>query len=271
MRYGFIGLGNMGGAILRGMVSCGNFAEDSIFGFDSDKNKLESAAKDTGLIPCASAEDLVAESDVVILAVKPQQLAGVLTQIIDVKGLPEKLFVSIAAGYPIQRIRKLLLNSKVSVIRAMPNLNAAVGEAITAICQDSPATESQFGIAEKIFSSVGETVLLTEKLLGAFSAVAGASPAFTFMYADALAMAGVQAGIPRDLSLKIALQAIKGSCINASASSEHPDLLRDRVCSPGGTTIEGVTVLEEDGFKGTVMDAVRAVIEKDELLSQDNK
>ena len=118
---------------------------------------------------------------------------------------------------------------------------------------------------------MGETALLTEKLLGAFSAVAGASPAFTFMYADALAMAGVQAGIPRDLSLKIALQAIKGSCINASVSSEHPDLLRDRVCSPGGTTIEGVTVLEEDGFKGTVMDAIRAVIEKDELLSQNNE
>ncbi len=271
MKYGFIGLGNMGGAILRGMVSCGNFSDDVILGFDSDQNKLETAAKETGLTPCDSTKDLARESDVIILAVKPQQLPSVLPQIIDVPDLQEKLFISIAAGFPIQRIRKSLINSKVSVIRAMPNLNAAVGEAITAICQDSPATEEQFDIAEKIFSSVGETVLLTEKLLGAFSAVAGASPAFTFMYADALAMAGVQAGIPRDLSLKIALQAIKGSCINASVSSEHPDLLRDRVCSPGGTTIEGVTVLEENGFKGTVMEAVRAVIEKDDLLSQDNK
>ena len=271
MKYGFIGLGNMGGAILRGMVSCGNFAEDTILGFDSDQNKLETTAKETGLISSSSTKELVKESDIVILAVKPQQLASVLSQIIDVQDLQEKLFISIAAGYPIQRIRKLLLNSKVPVIRVMPNLNASVGEAITAICQDSPASEEQFRIADKIFSSVGETVLLTEKLLGAFSAVAGASPAFTFMYADALAMAGVQAGIPRDLSLKIALQAIKGSCINASTSSEHPDLLRDRVCSPGGTTIEGVTVLEEDGFKGTVMDAVRAVIEKDELLSQNNE
>ena len=267
MKYGFIGLGNMGGAILRGMVSCGNFNEDSILGFDSDTEKLEAISEETGIIACVSARSLAGESDVILLAVKPQQLPGVLADISDVAGIKDKLFISIAAGFPTDRIRDLLKTPDLSVIRVMPNLNASVGEAITAICKDSPAAEEQFRIAENIFFSVGETVYLQEKLLGAFSAVAGASPAFTFMYADALAMAGVRAGIPRDLSLKIALQAIKGSCINASVSGEHPDLLRDRVCSPGGTTIEGVKVLEEDGFKGTVMDAVQAVIEKDELLS----
>lgn len=268
MKYGFIGMGNMGGAILRGMVSCGRFSEDQIFGFDSDTRKLEALTEETGITACTSAQELTALSEVVILAVKPQQLPGVLKDIALMADKEDILFISIAAGFPISRIRDLLGDPDSSVIRTMPNLNASVGEAITAICQDSPAAEDQFKTTEGIFSSVGETVYLPEKLLGAFSAVAGASPAFTFMYADALAMAGVQAGIPRDLSIKIALQAIKGSCINASLSGEHPDLMRDRVCSPGGTTIEGVTVLEENGFKGTVMDAVRAVIEKDDLLSK---
>ena len=267
MNYGFIGLGNMGGAILRGMVSCGSFTEDRILGYDSDAAKLERFKSEAGITACSSAEIVVDESDYILLAVKPQQLPDVLKQVRFTDGIENKLFLSIAAGFPIEKIVDLLGEPEVSVIRAMPNLNAAVGEAITALCQDSPASAEELKIAERVFSSVGEVVILPEKLLGAFSAVAGASPAFTFMYADALAMAGVQAGIPRDLSVKIALQAIKGSCINASASGEHLDLLRDRVCSPGGTTIEGVTVLEEDGFKGTVMDAVRAVIEKDDLLA----
>ena len=267
MNFGFIGLGNMGGAILRGMVSCGKFSSDRIFGYDSDTDKLNSISEETGISACSSLKDLFKSSDVILLAVKPQQLPAVLTHLSSASATKKKLFISIAAGFPIEKIKDLLKDTSASVIRAMPNLNASVGEAITALCKDSPATKEQFKIAEDVFSSVGEVVSLPEKLLGAFSAVAGASPAFTFMYADALAMAGVQAGIPRDLSLKIALQAIKGSCINASVSGEHPDLLRDRVCSPGGTTIEGVTVLEEDGFKGTVMDAVRAVIEKDDLLA----
>ena len=267
MTFGFIGLGNMGGAILKGMVSCGRFPAASICGFDADSEKLDAVTKETGITPCSSFCDVISSSDVVLLAVKPQQLPSVLEDASALSSLPSKLFISIAAGFPIARILDLLGCDTIPVIRVMPNLNAQVGEAISAVCEDSPASAEQLETAKDIFSSVGEVVLLKEKLLGAFSAVAGASPAFTFMYADALAMAGVQAGIPRDLSLRIALQAIKGSCVNASLSGEHPDTLRDRVCSPGGTTIEGVTVLEEDGFKGTVMDAVRAVIEKDERLA----
>ena len=267
MKYGFIGLGNMGGAILRGMVSCGSFSEDRILGYDSDIAKMERFKSEAGITACSSSEIVVDESDVIVLAVKPQQLPDVLKMVRFTDGIEKKLFLSIAAGFPIKKIIDLLERPDVAVIRAMPNLNAAVGEAITALCQDSPASEDEFKIAESVFSSIGEVVTLPEKLLGAFSAVAGASPAFTFMYADALAMAGVQSGIPRDLSVKIALQAIKGSCISASALGEHLDQLRDKVCSPGGTTIEGVTVLEKNSFKGTVMEAVRAVIEKDELLS----
>lgn len=267
MRYGFIGLGNMGHAILLGMLNKGGFSPDDITGYDIDKQKMQEVAEETGIKASASCRDAVAESDVVILAVKPQQLPSALKEMSGLPELGSKLFLSIAAGFPITRIIYLLLEPSASVIRAMPNLNASVGEAITALCQDSPATEEQMSIAKAVFSSVGDVVLLPEKQLGVFSAVAGASPAFTFMYIDALAMAGVQAGLPRALAEKIAIQAVKGSCANAYESGEHPDTLRDMVCSPAGTTIEGVTVLEENGFKGSVMRAVRAVIDKDNALS----
>ncbi len=268
MKYGFIGMGNMGSAILYGMLKTGNFSSDDIIGFDVDRNRAQSIAEETGISICSSCSETASESDVIILAVKPQQLPAVLKEISELQGLEKKLFLSIAAGFPITRIIYLLLEPSASVIRAMPNLNASVGEAITALCQDSPATKEQMEIARSVFSSVGEVVLLPEKHLGVFSAVAGASPAFTFMYMDALAMAGVQAGLPRSLAEKIAIQAVKGSSVNASLSEEHLDALRDRVCSPAGTTIEGVTVLEENGFKGSVMRAVRSVIEKDEKLSE---
>ena len=268
MKYGFIGMGNMGSAILYGMLKTGNFSSDDIIGFDVDRNVAQSIAEETWIRICSSCSETASESDVIILAVKPQQLPAVLKEISELQGLEKKLFLSIAAGFPITRIIYLLLEPSASVIRAMPNLNASVGEAITALCQDSPATKEQMEIARSVFSSVGEVVLLPEKHLGVFSAVAGASPAFTFMYMDALAMAGVQAGLPRSLAEKIAIQAVKGSSVNASLSEEHLDALRDRVCSPAGTTIEGVTVLEENGFKGSVMRAVRSVIEKDEKLSE---
>ena len=267
MKYGFIGLGNMGSAILNGMLKSPSFPPIGITGYDVDPAKLKQTAESAGISVSSSVTELVNRCDVVILAVKPQQLTPVLEEITGLDDLKEKLFISIAAGFPISRIVSLLRLPTANVIRAMPNLNAAVGEAITALCQNVLSAEDHMDIANAIFSSVGETVELDEHLFGAFSAVAGASPAFTFMYMDALAMAGVQAGIPRTLAEKIAIQAVKGSAVNAAASKEHFDVLRDKVCSPAGTTIEGVTVLEENGFKGTVMNAVRAVIDKDDIIA----
>ena len=268
MKYGFIGLGNMGSAILNGMLKSPSFSAEDITGYDIDPAKLKEIAENTSISLCDSCKETADKCDVVILAVKPQQLTSVLEEIAGLNGLVDKLFISIAAGFPISRITSILRLPTANVIRAMPNLNAAIGEAITALCQNTLSPEDRLETAEKIFASVGETVLLDEHLFGAFSAVAGASPAVSFMYMDALAMAGVQAGIPRKLAEKIAIQAVKGSSVNAAASGEHFDALRDRVCSPAGTTIEGVTVLEENGFKGSVMNAVRAVIEKDEKLSK---
>jgi pyrroline-5-carboxylate reductase len=263
MKYGFIGLGNMGTAIMQGMRK-GRYANETILGFDisEDRNKEVSEKLSVTVLPL---KELAKEADVIVLAVKPQYMNDVL-QDINTISLKDKLFISIAAGLETAYFESSLPEAR--VVRVMPNLNAANAEAISAVCGGSTATESDIVIAEEIFASVGETVRVSEKLVPAFSAVAGASPAFVFEFTDALAMAAVQAGIPRALAYKIAAQAVKGSAVTMQRSEEHPDALRDKVCSPGGTTIEGIAVLEKNSFKGIVMEAVEAVIEKDKKLGK---
>lgn len=260
MNYGFIGAGNMGSAIINGLLN--NKKVKTIYAYDIDKTKVTNLKK----VKYLDIDKLVEKADVIVLAVKPQMMNNVLNRIIkqDIKG---KLFVSIAAGLNIEYFETKL--NKAKVIRVMPNLNAIYNESISALCKGTYATKSDLKIVENIFNCVGETIILNEKQLPGFSAIAGASPAFTFMYADALALAGVEAGIPRNLSIKIAAQAIKGSAVTLLESGIHPDELRDKVCSPGGTTIEGVKELEEKSFKGIVMEAIEEVIEKDKKLGKD--
>ena len=257
MRYGFIGLGNMGGAIVKGILSGDSFSYDEVYGYDVDSVKAEQLYEEAGVSLCGSIQDLAGHSDVIILAVKPQYMQSVLDELkpLDIEGC---LIISIAAGLQTEYFEKELKDNDVRIVRAMPNLNAAYHDAV----------EADIETAERIFASVGTTVRIDEHHFPVFSAIAGASPAFTFMYADALAMAAVKAGIPRTTAYQIAAAAIRGSGTTLMKSNEHPDALRDKVCSPGGTTIEGVTVLEQNSFKGMIIDAVDAVIEKDKKLGK---
>ena len=264
MKYGMIGLGNMGGAVLKGMLVSGSFAQDEICGFDRLEEKCDTY-KAAGVKISDSIEETASGSDVLILAVKPQQMPDVLNEVKKCN-MSGKLVISIAAGLTTEYFEKQLPGSR--VVRAMPNLNAVYREAVTALCAGESAGEEDLAAAEKIFGSVGTAVRIAESQFAVFSAVAGASPAFVFMFADALAMAGVRAGLPRDLAQKIAAAAVRGSGTTLQESGEHPSVLRDRVCSPGGTTIEGVRVLEEEGMVGDIMDAVAAVIEKDRTLGK---
>ncbi len=265
MKYGFIGLGNMGGAIVKGMLKTDAFQNDEVFGFDTDLNKAEKLREDCGIALKESTADTVRAADVVVLAVKPQFMQSVIDKCRK-ESTEGKLFVSIAAGLPTSYYEREL-SQGVRVVRAMPNLNAAYNAAIVGLCKGAYASDADLETAENIFRSVGSTVRIAEDKFAAFSAVAGASPAFVFMFADALAMAAVKAGIPRDTAVKIASEAVRGSGFALCESGIHPDVLRDMVCSPGGTTIEGVTVLERNGFKGLMIDAVDAVIAKDKKLS----
>ena len=266
MVYGFIGLGNMASAILRGMAASGAFADDTLCGFNRSEGKTLALWNEIGLVPCRDAAAAAQMADVVVLAVKPQMLPDVLP-LVTPEMTKEKLLVSIAAGKP-TTYYEAQLPEDVGVVRVMPNINARVGAAASGVCGGKYATEEQVQIVREMFSAVGEVFDVPEHLFAAFMALAGASGAFVHVYIDALASAGVKAGLPRALAEQLATQATLGAAKLTKESDEHPIALCDQVCSPGGTTIEGVHMLKKLGFETAVQQAVEAIIEKDRKLGE---
>ncbi len=266
MVYGFIGLGNMASAILRGMAASGAFADDTLCGFNRSEGKTLALWNEIGLVPCRDAAAVAQMADVVVLAVKPQMLPDVLP-LVTPEMTKEKLLVSIAAGKP-TTYYEAQLPEGVGVVRVMPNINARVGAAASGVCGGKYATEEQIQIVREMFSAVGEVFDVPEHLFAAFMALAGASGAFVHVYIDALASAGVKAGLPRALAEQLATQATLGAAKLTKESDEHPIALCDQVCSPGGTTIEGVHMLKKLGFETAVQQAVEAIIEKDRKLGE---
>ena len=238
MKYGFIGLGNMAGAIIAGMAACGKFKNDYLYGFNRSQGKTLALKEKHGLIPCASAA----------------------------KGITkDKPVISIAAGKSIGWYEERLAKG-VPVVRCMPNINAKVKASVTAICGGKGATADDIKIADGIFASVGKIYHIEEKMFPAFGALGGASGAFVLLYIDALAEAGVRAGFSRPMAEEIATATVMGSGALAMDSDEHPIALMNRVCSPGGTTVEGVCKLKELGFETAVQQALQAIIDKDIFL-----
>ena len=264
MKYGFIGLGNMAGAILRGMHRSGNFERDTLLGYNRTAAKTEALRDEIGLVPCESARDVAERADVIVLAVKPQMLPDVLPELRDAV-TPEKLVISIAAGKPTTYYESAFMPG-VPVVRVMPNINAKVGLSATAVCAGKCAGQAHIDLARKLFSAVGAVYTLKEEQFAAFMAIAGASGAFVHLYIDALASAGVKAGLARPFAEELACQTVLGSATLTQQSDKHPIALMDEVCSPGGTTIEGVHTLKRLGFESAVQQAVQAVIEKDKRL-----
>lgn len=265
MIYGFIGLGNMASAIIHGMARSGKFAEDTILGFNRSEGKTLKLQAETGLVPAGSGEEVAQRADVVVLAVKPQMMGEVLPRIAP-EITPEKLVVSIAAGKPTAFYEKAFVPG-VPVVRVMPNINAKVQAAATGICAGACAQRAHLDLVKAMFETVGGVYELTESQFPAFSALGGASGAFIHLYIDALASAGVKAGLPRPLSQEIAAQAVLGSAKLTLESGEHPIALCDQVCSPGGTTIEGIHTLKRLGFESAVQQAIDAIIAKDQSLA----
>ena len=265
MIYGFIGVGNMASAILRGMAQSGRFPQGSLCGYNRTPEKTLALQTEMGLVPCDSERAVAEVADVVVLAVKPQMLEGVLERIAPAVG-PDKLVVTIAAGKETGWYEARL--KEVPVVRVMPNINARVGLSVSALCGGRYANARHLTAAREMFETVGAVYDVEERLFSAFSAIGGASGAFVHLYIDALASAGVQAGIPRPLSQEIACRVVEGSARLTAESAEHPIALMDQVCSPGGTTIEGVHTLKRLGFESAVQQAIRAVIEKDRQLGK---
>jgi len=266
MKYGFIGLGNMASAIIEGMAASGEFEKDEIYGYNRSEGKTKVLSEKTGLIPCGSEAEVAETAEILVLAVKPQMMADVLVKIGN-KIKEEQSVISIAAGLSTEWYEERL-SENVPVVRVMPNINAKVKAAVTAVCAGKNASEKDLQAAEKIFGTVGETYRIEEKMFSAFMSIGGASGAFVFLYIDALANAGVRAGLPRNFAVELATETVIGSGELLKKTGEHPIALMNQVCSPAGTTIEGVMTLQRLGFESAVQEAIKAIIQKDEMIQK---
>lgn len=265
MAIGFIGCGNMGGAIINGITSSGIVDSKEVFVYDKYQPAVDNMVREYGVTPCNSEVEVVKKADAVILAVKPNIIQSVLTEIDSALADSSTLLISIAAGKTIDYIQSGLTHSN-RIIRVMPNINAVVGEAISAYTANSEVTDQDKQLVEELFGGIGKIIYLEEKEFPLFGVMGGCSPAFVYMFIDAMARAGVENGMKKDTALSVAAQAVLGSAKMILESDEHPWELIDRVCSPGGTTIEGVMSLQADGLDAAVHNAINKSLEKDSKL-----
>ncbi|MBO7208345.1 MAG: pyrroline-5-carboxylate reductase [Clostridia bacterium] len=262
MKIGFIGAGNMGGAIIGGLVASGKTDANDIYAYDLDKEKLNILG-DKGVNVNLSTDEICEICDVVILAVKPQIFPKVLPNIKNNK----PVYVSIAAGISIKFMKDNLPdNSK--IVRAMPNTPALIGKGVTVLSPDKGVTEEQVANVKFIFDCVGITEIADEKLMDAVVSASGSSPAYVYMLIEAMADAAVSQGLPRQMAYNICAAAVEGSALMVQKTGKHPGELKDMVCSPGGTTIEAVSSLEADGFRASIINAMAKCAEKSKKLTK---
>mgnify|MGYP003303282675 CR=1 FL=1 len=266
MKLGFIGTGNLASAILKGVVAAGVIKPCDIMIYDINAEKLELLKAELAVNVAESAKQVAAECDNTVIAVKPKDFAALAGSISAEVEKRKSLVISTAAGKEVSKIEDYF-GFNVKLARIMPNINAAAGQSMTAVCFSDSVNADEKAFATEFCSYFGKCVELEEKYFSAFTAIAGSAPAFAFMFADALASAGVKYGLPAKTAQDIAAQMLFGS---AKLMLESPlavsELIRN-VCSPGGTTIEGVCSLKETGFENSVIRAVDKTVEKDRKMS----
>lgn len=263
---GFIGAGNMGQAIVGGIVKAGLVPSENIIMSDLYQPSLE-RAKNNYNIEVTTNNKLVAEkSDILILAVKPNLYSAVINEIKDLVK-EDVIIVTIAAGKSIDSIEKSF-GKELKVIRTMPNTPALVGEGMTAVCPNKLITDGDLEEVSKLISSFSKLEVVSESLIDAVTSVSGSSPAYVYMFIEAMADAAVLQGMPRDKAYKFAAQTVLGSAKMVLETGMHPGALKDMVCSPGGTTIEAVAELEAKGFRSAVISAMNKCYEKSKEMSR---
>ena len=260
MKIGFIGCGNMGSALCKATIKA--VGNKMVYVSDYIDAKAAEFCETTGAFHSTN-EDIAENCDFIFLGVKPQVMEKTIEGIKRIIKKREKnvIMVSMAAGISISTIEKML-GSNTPVIRIMPNTPCAVGEGVVLYDANDKVSALVAETFEKILSCCGKVDRLPENLIDAASAVSGCGPAFVYLFIEALADGGVCAGLPRDKALSYAAQMVKGAAEMVLETGMHPGALKDAVCSPGGTTIEGVKALEEGGFRASVMGAVEAAYEK---------
>ena len=265
-RIGFLGGGNMAEALIRGLLAQDNIKPEQLGASDPLQKRLTDLAGLYGIHTESDNRALVQWADVVILAVKPQMLPAVLTQIRDLAATGT-LFISIAAGLTTHQIEEAL-SSHAHVVRAMPNTPALVRSAATALSPGTYATPQHLQIAQTIFDAVGITEEVPESYLDAVTGLSGSGPAYAFVILEALSDAGVNVGLSRRMALRFAAQTLMGSAKLLLDTDGHPSKLKDMVTSPGGTSIAGLHALEAGGLRTTLMNAVEAATNRAKELGK---
>ena len=255
-RIGFIGAGQMATALGQGLVKAGLISGELLTASDPAPEARRRFAQATGGQVTADNLAVVQQADVVVLAVKPQQMSPVLGELSGKIGGP-KLFVSIAAGVRLAVLAECL-GDDVRLVRVMPNTPCLVGQGASAYCLGGTATPQDGELVEAILRSVGVAYQVDEKLLDAVTGLSGSGPAFVYVIIEALSDGGVRMGLPRQVATALAAQTVRGAAEMVLATGEHPAVLKDRVASPGGTTIAGLQALELGGLRAALVAAVEA-------------
>ncbi|MCG5031456.1 pyrroline-5-carboxylate reductase [Mesosutterella sp. OilRF-GAM-744-9] len=263
MKLGVIGAGNMGRAIISGILSSGLVNKNDVIA----SNATEASRNETVKLGIAVSGDNadVARAENLLIAVKPARLSQVIGEIAPVVK-PSTLVISVAAGTPIAALEELF-GRQVQIVRAMPNTPALVREGMTALCANSLVSEESFAWVQALFATCGRVEVVPEPLMDAVGTVSGASPAWVYMLIEAMADGAVRDGMPRAQAYKFAAQSVLGAAKMVLETGLHPGALKDQVTSPAGTTIEALKVLEQRGFRGAVIEAMGACTEKSRRMA----
>jgi len=266
LKIGFLGAGKMASALAKGFVQAGLTTPDSVVASDPYEPARAAISKEAGVKATSSNAEVVQSTQVIVLAVKPDQVGDVLAEIRPLFS-DKHLLISIAAGVPLSRL-EAALPPNARAIRVMPNTPALVGASASAFATGKSATKDDAQLAQKLFSSVGVAYQVKESLLDAVTGLSGSGPAYAFLIIEGLSDGGVAAGLLRDVATRLAAQTLLGSAQLLLQTGQHPGALKDMVTSPGGTTIEGLHELEKAGVRGALINAVRAATEKSRKLGQ---
>ncbi len=258
-KIGFIGMGNMGSAILKGIVEEHKEMKEQICFCRNDKVKASKVAEEFGVSFLKSNAEVVEKSKYIILAIKPQMFEKIIEEI-NPKLTEDKIIISLAPSYNIEQLKDLLSAGK--VVRVMPNTPYMVSEGMSGVCFEDELDAEEIKTIEIIFGSAGKMQVVDEKLMNAVVCASGSSPAYVFMFIEALADSVVKCGMPRAKAYEFVAQTVLGSAKMVLETGIHPGQLKDMVCSPGGTTIAGVDALEKNNFRGAIFEATEACFNK---------
>ena len=261
MKIGFIGTGNMGGALASAAAKS---AQAELLLANRTPEKAQALAEAIGARVCDNAA-AAGEADHLFLGVKPQMIDGVVQSLAAPIAASESIFVSMLAGVQLERLERLLGADK-KIIRILPNTACAVGQGVVLYCANGNVTEGDLAAFCALMAAAGIVDPISEALIDAGCAITGCGPAFAYMFIEALADGGVKCGLPRAKAIRYAAQMLAGSAEMVLQSGKHPEQLKDEVCSPGGSTIAGVDALEQHGFRGSCIAAVDAAFEKTRQL-----